>query len=174
MVVLYSLTFTAYIDSLGVAMPIHTRVPHDPDYVALVGTAVYVFAYYEWALIYLVEQYKPGFVHRYSRGKPLTSGQVMEELQKILADSQTSYAKVGRAQLEECVEEFARLINRRNALIHAHPITDSDGSQILSYQTSISRPLPDIKWPSTEVSAAIAEFDRAACAANDLLHRHLS
>lgn len=31
----------------------HTRVPHDSDYVNLVGTAVYVFAYYEWAVIYL-------------------------------------------------------------------------------------------------------------------------
>jgi hypothetical protein len=41
-------------------MPV--RVPYDPDYNALVGTAVYVFAYYEWAAIYIIEQFKPGFV----------------------------------------------------------------------------------------------------------------
>ncbi len=38
------------------------RVPFDPNYTALVGTAVYVFAYYEWAVIYLIQQFKPGFV----------------------------------------------------------------------------------------------------------------
>ena len=155
-------------------MPTSTRVPHDPEYVTLVGTAVYVFAYYEWALIYLIEQFKPGFVHRYSRGSPMTSGHVKDELQRILADTETSYIKIDRAELQACVDEFARLITRRNALIHAHPITDGDGSQILSYQTSVGRPLPDMKWPSSEVSTAIAEFDSAACAANDLLQRHLA
>jgi len=53
-----------------------TRVPVDDEYAALVGKAVYVFAYYEWAIIYIVEFLRSGFVAEYSRGSPLTSGAV--------------------------------------------------------------------------------------------------
>lgn len=150
-----------------------TRVPYDANYTALVGTAVYVFAYYEWAIIYLIQQYKSGFVGRYCRGSPMTSGVVRRELEGVLADQQTKYAVVAKAELQACHDEFARLVEKRNALIHAHPVTDHDGSQILNYQARVDRPLPDMKWPVAEVEAAIREFDVAACDANALLHRLL-
>lgn len=150
-----------------------TRVPYDSQYTALVGTAVYVFAYYEWTVVYLIEQFKPGFVGRYCRGAPMSSGPVKKRLEAVLADPQTGYTVVAKSELEACAQEFARLIDKRNALIHAHPITDRDGSQILNYQASIDRPLPDMKWPIAEVESIIAEFDQAACSANELLHRLL-
>ena len=40
----------------------NTRVPFDDDYVKLVGTAVYLFSYYEWTITYVVERLEPGFV----------------------------------------------------------------------------------------------------------------
>jgi hypothetical protein len=150
-----------------------TRVQFDPSYTALVGTAVYVFAYYEWAVIYLIQQFKPGFVACYCRGAPMTSGQVMRELEAILNDTATVYARVSRAELEVCCNRFASLIDKRNTLIHAHPITDTDGSQILNYQAKVDRPLPDMKWPMSTVSQVLQEFDAAACDANSLLHRLL-
>ncbi|SRR6266516_1645351 len=150
-----------------------TRVPYDPAYTALLGTAVYVFAYYEWAVIYLIQQFKPGFVGRYCQGAPMTSGKVRQELEAVLKDPGTSYTAVRKAELQGCLDQFARLIGRRNALIHAHPITNHDGAQILSYQTNVERPLPDMKWPVAEVEAAIRAFDDAACATNALLHRLL-
>lgn len=148
-----------------------TRVPCDPEYASLIGTAVCVFAYYEWALIYLIQQFRPGFVSQYSRGAPMTSGQVKQELQSVLKDPSTAYAAVSKADLQGCLDEFQRLIHKRNALIHAHPITDHDGSQILNYQSAVDRPLPNVRWPGSEVEAAIRVFDDAACAANSLLHR---
>ena len=150
-----------------------TRVPHDPNYTALVGKAVYFFAYYEWAMIYLIEQFKPGFVRRYARGKPMTSGKVRDALQAVLADLATTYAAVSMTDLQACLDEFTKLIKRRNALIHAHPITDHDGAQVLNYQASPDSALPDMKWPAQEVEAAIQAFDSAACATNELLHRLL-
>ena len=45
----------------------NTRVPFDDDYVKLVGTAVYLFSYYEWAIIYVVERLQPGFLPEYCR-----------------------------------------------------------------------------------------------------------
>jgi len=151
----------------------HTRVPHDSDYVHLVGTVVYVFAYYEWAVIYLIQQYTDGFVSTYSRGAPMTSRAVCKELDSILAENRTLYDVVAKGELQACRDEFDSLVHKRNALIHAHPITDQDGSQILSYQGRADRPLPDMKWPVAEVQAAIREFDAAACKANELLHRLL-
>jgi hypothetical protein len=153
-------------------MPI--RVPFDPNYTSLVGTAVYVFAYYEWAVIYLIEQFKPGFVSRYSRETPMTSGRVQKELESVLGDPTVTYTAVSRAELQDACDRFAQLVEKRNALIHAHPITDSDGSQILSYQGKVDRPLPDMKWPVALVQSILQEFDAAACEANDLMHRLLA
>lgn len=148
-----------------------TRVPVDDSYVALVGKAVYVFAYYEWTIIYIIEYLKSGFVHKYSRGRPLTSGDVRQELQDTINDQLGSVSKVSDAELQACCNEFSALIVKRNALIHAHPITDADGSQILAYQTKVTKPLPDMKWPGIEVEAIVQEFDAAACSAGSLLDR---
>jgi len=149
------------------------RVPFDPAYTAQLGAAVYVFAYYDWAIIYLIQQYQPSFVSRYSRGRPMTSACVRKALKSILSDQRTSYAKVSRPELQACCEQFSTLVDLRNALTHAHPITKSDGSQALSYQARPDRPIPDMKWPSSEVESALSKFDAAECGANDLLHRHI-
>jgi hypothetical protein len=148
-----------------------TRVPVDDSYAALVGKAVYVFAYYEWTIVYAIEYLQSGFVGKYSRDRSMTSGNVRQELQPTINSSLISFAKVSQAELQACCDEFENLIVKRNALIHAHPITDSDGSQILAYQTKIAKPLPDMKWPRTEIEDIIQEFDAAACRAGAILDR---
>lgn len=149
------------------------RIPYDSEYTASIGTAIYVFAYYEWAMIYLIQQFKAGFVGKYCRGIPMTSGQVKNQLKAILQDPQTAYIAISKSELEACFDEFECLIKKRNALIHAHPITERDGSQILHHQTKMDQALPDMKWPIAEVERVIHEFDDAACSANALLHRLL-
>jgi hypothetical protein len=148
-----------------------TRVPVDDSYAALVGKAVYIFAYYEWTIIYTIEYLRSGFVRKYSRGGSLTSGNVRQEFQDTINSLHGSFDKVFRAELQACCDEFESLIIKRNALIHAHPITNSDGSQILAYQTKITKPLPDMKWPKEKVESIIQEFDAAACTAGKLLDR---
>jgi hypothetical protein len=101
----------------------------------------------------------------------MTLGNMRQELQGTINSPHVSFAKVSKQELQACCDEFDVLIVKRNALIHAHPITDSDGSQILAYQTKITKPLPDMKWPKTEVESIIQEFDRAACSAGTLLDR---
>lgn len=148
-----------------------TRVPVDDDYAALVGKAVYVFAYYEWAVIWIIEHFRSGFVAEYSRGKPLTSGAVEKRLRSVVEDPATSFTRISKDELKRCVDRFESLVVRRNALIHAHPCTDSDGSQILAYQSAPSKPLPDMKWPVSEVKSVVSEFDDAACEAGAILDR---
>ena len=155
------------------AMLMHstTRVPVDDSYAVLVGKAVYVFAYYEWSIIWIIEFLQPGFVSRYSRGNPMTSGQVREELRAVIDNPGTNFTKVTKAELEFSCTGFEKLIVKRNALIHAHPCSDTDGSHILTYQAKTTKPLPDMKWPKQEVEATTAEFDTAACASGVILDR---
>lgn len=147
-----------------------TRIPVDDSYVALVGKAIYIFAYYEWTIVYIIEYFQSDFLQKYSRGKPMTSGEVLKELKKIINNLPVSLDGVLKAELEDCCREFESLIVKRNALVHAHPVSDLDESQILAYQTDPTKPLPDMKWSVTEVEEIIRAFDTAACVAIGVLH----
>lgn len=148
-----------------------TRIPVNDDYATLVGKAVYVFAYYEWTIIWIIEFLEAGFVHEYSRGKPITSGGVKSRFKTAINTLQASQNKVSPTELNSCFSTFSKLIEKRNALIHAHPCTDIDGAQILAYQTQTSKPIPDMKWPNSEVEKIISEIDKAACEAAVVLDK---
>lgn len=126
---------------------------------------------YEWNIVYIIEYLRSGFVSKYSRGDCMTSGTVRRELSDTINNPVVSFAKVSKAELQVCRDAFQDLIIKRNALIHAHPITDTDGSQVLAYQGKITKPIPDIKWAKDEVESIIQEFDTAACAAGEILDR---
>jgi len=148
-----------------------TRVPVNDEYAGLVGKAVYIFAYYEWTIIWIIEKISPGFVEAYSRGKPMTSGTVLKNLRRTVEGMKSLPESVTREDLSKLIAQFAALIIKRNALIHAHPCIDNDGSQILSYQTNTTQPLPDMKWPVSDVESLIYEIDRTACATSSLLEQ---
>lgn len=101
----------------------------------------------------------------------MTSGDVRQEFQGTINSSLVSFSKVSKIELQACCDKFEGLIVKRNALIHAHPITDSDGAQILAYQTRVTKALPDMKWPRAEVEAIIHELDASACHVGAILDR---
>ena len=147
---------------------VKTRVPFDEDYVKLVGTAVYLFSYYEWTIIYIIERLEPGFVAEYSREQTMPSGEVLNRFKRALEQDAGGH-DVDRSTLRSCSDEFAGLVDKRNALIHAHPITDIGGAQILNYQSKPSRPISDMKWEDVDIEKLTEEVDEAACRANELL-----
>jgi len=138
-----------------------TRIPVNDKYAALVGKALYVFAYYEWTVIYIIDYLENGFVNHYSRGKPMTSGVVSKHFETAISKN-TLISLSTKADLLNCYTDFSNLIDKRNALIHAHPITDIDGSQILAYQANPQKTISDISWPDNEVEGLIDEIDKAA------------
>ncbi len=148
-----------------------TRVPVDDEYAALVGKAVYVFAYYEWTIISILEFLEKGFVHRYCRGNSMTSGKVKIHFQKVINNPNTNFSKVTQHELQDYCNTFGEMIEKRNSLIHAHPCTDVNGAYILNYQTKTSKPLHDIKWPVGEVEKLIHEFDNAEITVANLLDK---
>ena len=148
----------------------HMRIPFSDQYVQAVGTAVYAFAYYEWTIIYTIERLEPGFVGEYPRGKPLTSGGVAKRFREAL-DGWTGNGSASRTELENCYRRFKGLIPKRNALIHAHPITDIGGAQILNYQASVKKVISDMKWDEGSVMAFAEEVDAASVEAGRIFEK---
>ena len=146
----------------------NARIPFDPQYVQSIGKAVYFFAYYEWIIIYVIEQFSPGFVNEYSRDRKMTSGHVAKRLKKVLLEGSTMAAEI-RSALDTCCDEFVSLIPRRNALIHAHPITDTPtGEQILNFQGRVSEAIADMKWTSDKVERFAMDVSEASTIASSL------
>lgn len=95
------------------------------QYAALVGKAVYVFAYYEWTIIWIIQLLQNGFIGEYCRGKPMTSGTVLKRFRGVIDDPATNFTQASKQELRDCANKFSDLVVQRNALIHAHPCTDS-------------------------------------------------
>ena len=147
----------------------NTTVPFDLHYVQSIGKAVYFFAYYEWTMIYIIDRLRPGFVAEYSRGSKMSSGKVRKRFKRVLREKTVMVAE-NKPALDICYDEFASLIRRRNALIHAHPITDTPtGEQILNYQGPVSQAIADMKWDSDAVERFAMDVDRANVKASALL-----
>lgn len=136
----------------------HTRIPMEDKYAAILGQAVYAFAYYEWTIIYIMEYIGNGFVGEYCRTRTLTSGNVNKEFQKYIVNYS---GKVKIEEFQNCYQCFDELVNKCNALIHSHPITDYDGSQILNYQAKTTKVIHDVKWTKKEMEKLIMVIDSA-------------
>ena len=147
-----------------------TRVPFEESYVCLLGQAVYLFAYYEWQIICIINSLSQGFVREYSRGKPLTSRAVHKRFVAELAKGNAP-SGASLASLEACRDTFHNLIPRRNALVHAHPITDKVEGQIVAFQAGPVKPIRDLKWDRDHLQAFIQDVDEAACEAGALFDR---
>ena len=129
-----------------------------------------LFAYYEWQIIYIINCLSQGFVREYSRGNPLTSRGVHKRFADELAKGNAP-SGASLASLEACRDTFGNLIPRRNALVHAHPITDKVEGQIVAFQADPAKPIPDLKWDRAHLREFIQDVDKAACEAGTLFDR---
>ena len=146
----------------------NTRIPVDPRYVQAIGEAVYCFAYYEWMVIYIIQRLKPGFVAEFSRSKKMTSGMVSQRFKRVLRESTEMTAMEG-IDIATCHKDFDALVGRRNALIHAHPITESStGAQILNFQGIVSQDIADMKWDREAVDSFVKDVGSASIRAGKL------
>ena len=55
--------------------------------------------------------------------------------------------------------------------IHAHPITDDSGAQILNYQASLAKQISDMKWEVASLQEFIHEVDAAACQIGEMFEK---
>jgi hypothetical protein len=94
----------------------------DDEYLALIGGAVYVFASVEWVVIEICRLLDPEFTHE--AASAMMSGPIAARLRDALA------ALPGEPD-RGFGSRYSELVDRRNDLIHAHPATAPDGSQVL-------------------------------------------
>jgi hypothetical protein len=135
----------------------------EEDYTAMLGKAVYAFAYYEWTIIYIIEYLEKGYLAEYCRGKPQTSGDVLNKFKEILKPSADE-------TIQGCCDDFSRLLVERNALIHAHPCTSPvDGKQVLNYQTQVSKLIHDKLWTIEEIKEFHCQVECAEAKAASVL-----
>ncbi len=148
---------------------IKTRIPFSETYINLLGIIVYAFAYYEWTLINIIEKLDEGFLVKYCRGNPKPSGRVLKDFQKIIELYTISDSMLSKSELETCSKQFSSLVKKRNALIHAHPITYKNGDQILAYQSKPVNDFSDKIWRIKDLETLIQEIDNAAIYASAIL-----
>lgn len=139
------------------------RIPFAEDYIKELGLAVYCFSYYESTIIDILSLLDSTFRQRYYRELALTSGQLKKEFEKI------KNLHPNKIDLDDCYNDFDSIIDARNRLMHAHPVTDSNEGQILNYQADINKITPDFKWTRANIKSFIEEVNNLTVNASNLL-----
>jgi len=140
-----------------------STIPHDADYVARLGMAVYAFAYTEWLIIYLVTWLEPSRSVR-ELGQEW-SRQIGRALQEALAKADLP-ASLRDLNLGD---RWLEVLESRNDIIHAHPATDKLAGQRL-HRTAPGR----VHWVSSaRLTAFVRDVEQINRDAN-AIRRHLS
>lgn len=96
------------------------RIPHDREYVARLGAAVYAFAYTEWLIFELVQLADQ--TTRISHLIAMPAREVAPALRRGLGD---------RGLASDIPDRWEELVQARHDIIHAHPATDEVDRQKL-------------------------------------------
>jgi hypothetical protein len=132
------------------------RLPMDEEYIKWLGVAVYSFAYMEGTVIDIYRFLDDSFAQKYFRAeKGITSGQLKNHFESFLNKNKSSLVLpvgVKIQDIETVFNEFHDLTERRNALIHAHPVTLPSGGEGLAFQTGKPKAKEkDVVWELNEI-----------------------
>jgi hypothetical protein len=97
------------------------RIPHDPDYIAHLGAAVYAFAYTEWLIFELVRRADGTTTH--ADLAVMRTGEVARALRRGL---------IVRGLISDIPDRWEALVQARHDIVHAHPATDGKHGQRLN------------------------------------------
>ena len=104
------------------------RSPVKTDYVNALGLAAFTFATCEWQVVWCSEKIRPGSLSKLV-GDERTAGKIA----KFFIDLTRNMPKSKeREELSAAAEEFARLVELRNAIMHGKPCTGPTGEARLS------------------------------------------
>lgn len=131
------------------------RISVDATYLTALGRAAYCFAYMEWAAVYCGEKLNSGYVGTVAIK---TAGEIARDIAgsvSLIPDTSK------QARCRTAVNEFRRLVDRRNDLVHANPAT------VGSEQRLVRHGAP---WQPTEIDDLADDFAACAIELNDLHH----
>jgi hypothetical protein len=123
-----------------------------------IGMATYCFAQMEWNAVYCGDKLDPGFVNTVGTK---TAGMIANDIigfAHLIADhtKQTRY--------RAAADEFARLVRRRNDLMHANPATVGSDQRLVRHGTV---------WQPNEIDDLADEFAACSIELNELYHHVL-
>lgn len=104
------------------------RSPVKTDYVNAVGLAAFTFATCEWQVVWCSEKIRPGSLNKLV-GDERTAGKIAKFFLDLTRNMPKSKE---REELSAAAEEFARLVDIRNAILHGKPCTGPSGEARLS------------------------------------------
>ena len=104
------------------------RSPVKADYVHAIGLAAYTFATCEWQVVWCSERIRPGSLSKLV-GDERTAGKIAKFFLDLTRNMPKSKE---REELHAAAEEFVRLVDIRNAILHGKPCTGPSGEARLS------------------------------------------
>jgi hypothetical protein len=141
------------------------RTPYDSGYVAAIGRAIYVFAIYEWNVVYTIERLRPGFLRRWRFGKnPMTAGTVGKKFKNAVGES-SDLTRPLTLKLKEAAKTFMEFVDERNELVHAHVYSEQDRRQQLIYHGKDKTRT----WSVAEIDDLAHRFENYSIALRDLM-----
>lgn len=135
------------------------RVIVDEPYLRSVGLAIFCFARLEWDAVWCCEKIQTGYL---SAVATKTAGQIANDL-VALAAAHPDLRVV--ASLGPPAAEFKLLVAKRNDLVHANPVTASNGDQRLFRK--------GVEWTIAAIDDAADEFVATGSQLNHHLHHVL-
>lgn len=99
-----------------------------PDYLLALGHATYCFALCEWQVVWCSERLRPGSVNKFVSEK-LQAGKIAKRFLDLTRNMPPS---PDREVLKALAVRFARLVERRNQIVHGKPCTGPNGDSRLS------------------------------------------
>ena len=104
------------------------RQPVKPDYAHALGQAAFCFSICEWNVVWSCERISPGALRRIVDDE-LTAGRIAKRFIDLVRNMPKS---VARDELSAAAQEFARLVQVRNDILHGKPCTGPNGEARLS------------------------------------------
>ena len=151
-----TLGVTSKISSLPMSQMLNDRLrsPVKTDYVNALGLAAFTFATCEWQVVWCAERIRPGSLNKLV-GDERTAGKIA----KFFIDLTRNMPKSKeREELSAAAEEYARLVDIRNAVLHGKPCTGPSGEARLSSGSVLE--VPDLEDAADAFTACGSELNR--------------
>ena len=136
------------------------RISIDDAYVIALGRMAYGFAVLEWNAVWCCERMQATYINNLRRK---TAGTIAADLVRLAAAIPDSAV---RAKCLNPAQEFKRLVDIRNGILHGKPGTDPAGEQRLFRDGH--------PWTPTMIDDAADEFTACSNLLNALLYAELA
>lgn len=137
------------------------RQPVKADYAEALGRATFCFAICEWNVVWACERISPGSLRKIVADE-LTAGKIAKRFIDLVRNLPKSNQ---RQELADAAQEFNRLVEIRNSIVHGKPCTGPNGEARLSDKQV---------FESSDLESAADAFSACGIEMNRLLHGFLS